>query len=238
MSSPLQDLFTGLIRTTSHATEGAIFITDAQRQRILRSLFDAYYADLGADRIIFDTGRAWCSLLPAVAELFPDSRVVCCVRNPAWILDSIEMHVQRNPFLIQRMFGFDSKANVYTRVEALTGKDGFVKRSLGNLRQAWFGALASRLIAIRYESLTGNPEETIGCLYDAIGEPRYAHDFNCVEYDEPQFDFNMGLPGFHRVSGAVRVNHRETILPPDIFKQHDDCFWNRPDQNPREVLVL
>ena len=238
VSGALPDLFSGLIRTMSHATEGSIFISDAQRRRILRSLFDAYYADLAVDKIIFDTGRLWCSLLPAVAELFPDSRVVCCVRNPAWILDSIEMHIQRNPFLTQRMFGFDSKGNVYTRVEALTGKDGFVKRSLGNLRQAWFGALASRLIAVRYESLTGNSEETIGRLYDAIGEPRYAHDFNRVEYDEPQFDFNMGLPGFHRVSGAVRVNKRETILPPDIFKQHDDCFWNRTGQNPRGVLVL
>ncbi|HKD08431.1 MAG TPA: sulfotransferase [Bryobacteraceae bacterium] len=238
MSGPLPEMFFSLIRTMSHASDTSIFITDTQRRRILRSVFEAYYADLASDKIIFDTGRAWCGLLPALVEMFPDARVVCCLRNPAWILDSIERHVQRNAFLTQRMFGFDSKGNVYTRVEALTGKDGFVKRSLAALRQAWFGEMAKRLIAVRYESLTANPDDTIGRIYDALGEPRYAHDFTSVEYDEPQFDFNMGLPGFHKVSGPVRVNNRETILPPDIFKQHDDCFWNRADQNSRGVLIL
>jgi sulfotransferase len=238
MSGPLPDILTGLIRSMSHVYDGSIFISDAQRKRILRGLFEAYYADLAGDKIIFDTGRAWSALLPALVEMFPDTRVICCVRNPAWILDSIERHVQRNPFLTQRMFSFDSKGNVYTRVEALTGKDGFVKRSLAGLRQAWFGELASRLIAVRYDSLTENPEETIGRLYEAIGEPGHAHDFSHVEYDEPQYDFNMGLPDFHRVSGPVRINKRETILPPDIFKQHDECFWNKPDHNPRGVVIL
>jgi sulfotransferase len=238
MSGPLPDVFTSLIRSMSHVHEGSIFISDGQRKRILRSLFEAYYADLSADKIIFDTGRAWCGLLPALVEIFPDARVVCLLRNPAWILDSIERHVQRNPFLTQRMFSFEARGNVYTRVEALTGKDGFVKRSLAALRQAWFGELANRLIAVRYESLTGSPDDAIGRIYDALGEPRYTHDFASVEYDEPQFDFNMGLPGFHKISGPVRVNTRETILPPDIFKQHDDCFWNKPGQNPRGVLIL
>jgi len=238
VSGPLQDVFSGLIRNMSRFYDESIFISDAQRKRILRSIFDAYYGELAGEKLTFDTGRAWCSLLPAIAELFPDARVVCCLRNPAWILDSIERHVQRNPFGTQRMFNFEPKANVYSRVEALTGKDGFVRRSLGNLRQAWFGEFAGRLVAVRYESLSANPDETIGRLYDAIDEPRFAHDFSNVEYDEPQYDLNLGLPGFHKVSGPVRVNKRDTILPPDLFKQHNDCFWDTTGQNPRGVLVL
>ena len=48
----------------------------------------------------------------------------------------------------------------------------------------------------------------------------------------------MGLPGFHRVSGPVRTNDRETILPPDLFRQHNNCFWDEPGQNPRGVQIL
>ena len=238
ISGPLADMFSGLVRSMSGFNESSVFVSDGQRKRILRSLFEAYYAELADSRSIFDTSRGWCALLPALAELYPDARIICCVRNPAWILDSIEMHVQRNAFGTQRMFGFDAKGNVYTRVEALTGKDGFVRKSLGNLRQAWFGEFGARLVAVRYESLVGRPEDTIGRLYDEIGEPRYGHDFDHVEYDEPQFDANLGLPGFHKVSGPVRTTTRETILPPDIFKQHNDCFWNLPDQNPRSVVIL
>jgi sulfotransferase len=238
VSGPLADVFAGLIRNMSRFYDESVFISDEQRRRILRSIFDAYYGKLANEKVIFDTGRAWCALLPALAELFPDARVLCCVRSTAWILDSIERHVQRNPFGTQRMFNWESKGNVYSRVEALTGKDGFVRKSLGNLRQAWFGEFANRLVAIRYESLTTNPEGTIARLYEVVGEPRFDHDFSSVEYDEPQYDLNLGLPGFHRVSGPIRVNARETILPPDLFKQHNECFWDMPGQNPRSVLVL
>jgi sulfotransferase len=238
ISGPMAEMFTSLLRSMSGFNDASIFISDDQRKRVLRALFEAYYADLAEGSLIFDTSRAWCSLLPALAELFPNARVVCCVRNPAWILDSIERHVQRNAFATQRMFSHDSRGNVYTRVEALTGKDGFVKKAIGSLRQAWFSEFASRLIAIRYESLAQEPEATISRLYDALDETRYAHDFNHVEYDEPQFDANMGLPGFHRVSGPVKADVRETILPPELFAQHDQCFWNAKDQNPRGVLIL
>jgi sulfotransferase len=136
------------------------------------------------------------------------------------------------------VFNHGPTGSVYSRVEALTSKDGFVKRALGNLRQAWFGEFAGRLIAIRYESLVQQPNETIDRVYDLLNEPRYAHDFDNVEYDEPLSDANMGLPGFHRVSGPVRAATRETILPPDVFAQHDRCFWNAKDQNPQGVLVL
>jgi len=238
ISGPLAEIFSGLIRNMSGANESAIFISDSQRRRILKGLFDAYYADLQDRRLIFDTHRGWCAHLPALAELFPEARMICCVRNPAWILDSIETNVQRNPFGAQRMFSFDARGNVYTRTEALMGKDGFVRRSLGNLRQAWFGEFANRLIVVPYESLVANPGETMKRLYDTLGENAFAHDFNSVEYDEPQFDANLGLPGFHRVTGPVRVQTRQTILPPDIFRQYNESFWNAADQNPRCVLTL
>jgi sulfotransferase len=238
VSGPMADMFTNLLRSMSGFNDTSIFISDDQRKRVLRSIFEAYYADLIEGRVIFDTSRSWSALLPAVAELFPAARVMCCVRSPAWILDSIERHVQNNAFGTQRMFNHDPRGNVYTRVETLTGKDGFVKRALGNLRQAWFGEFANRLIAIRYESLVQQPGETIGRLYDLLGEPQYDHDFDNVEYDEPAFDANMGLPGFHRVSGPIRASSRETILPPDLFAQHDQCFWNAEDQDRRGISIL
>ncbi|MDE3196276.1 MAG: sulfotransferase [Acidobacteriota bacterium] len=237
VSTPLADLFAALVRSMSGFNDASIFIGDAQRKRVLRGLVEAYYAGHSAERV-FDTNRNWTAFLPAIAELFPEARMICCLRNPAWILDSIERQIQRNAVNAARMFGFDSKANVYTRVETLMGKDGFVRRSLGNLRQAWFGLLADRLIAIPYDSLTQRPAETMAALYSELGEPAFAHNFDHVEYDEPLFDSSLGLPGFHRVFGPVIHRTRETILPPDLFRQYDQSFWNDADQNPRAVRVL
>ena len=50
---------------------------------------------LNERQIVFDTNRSWCAMLPALAALYPSSRVICCVRNPAWILNSFESLVQR-----------------------------------------------------------------------------------------------------------------------------------------------
>ena len=238
ISTSLADLFAGLVRSMSGFNDGSIFITDAQRKRILRSVVEAYYAGISENRVIVDTNRNWTAFLPALTELFPDARVICCVRNPAWILDSIERHVQRNSLGAARMFNFEARGNVYTRVETLMGKEGFVRRALGNLRQAWFGEDANRLIAIPYESLTQRPSETMAALYTALGERDFGHNFDHVEYEEPQFDANMGLPGFHSVRGPIVHTVRETILPPDLFRQYDQCFWSEPGQNPRGVRIL
>ena len=36
--------------------------------------------------------------MPAVSRLFPDAKVIACVRNVSWVFDSIEKLVQRNVF--------------------------------------------------------------------------------------------------------------------------------------------
>ena len=68
-------------------------------------------------------------------SLFPDSRVICCVRNPAWILDSIERRVQNAGLSRSRMFPDDAAENVYTRVEFML-KKGILSGSTQALRQA------------------------------------------------------------------------------------------------------
>jgi len=235
MSTPVADLFRTLLNALS-AHEGALFISAAQREALLRGLLESYYADMTATKVIFDTNRTWCSMLPAISQLFPAARVICLVRNPAWILDSVERAVQRNPLVAPKMFG-NELTNVYNRTESMI-KSHFLGPSLSALRQAWYSEHARRLIAIRYDSLTENPAGVADALYDALGEERFAHDFEHLDYDEPEFDARLGMPGFHKVGARVKAEKRETILPPDIFNQHNQNFWELLGQNPRGVMVL
>lgn len=234
MSTPLADLTAILVRSMSEH-EGASLISPEQRERMARALAEAYYSEM-AGRVVFDTGRRWCSMLPLVAQLFPGARVICCLRSPAWIIDSVERAIQRNPLLAPRMFGHDL-GNVYQRTEKMI-KDGMIAGSLGGLRQAWFSEHANRLIAVRYDSLCRDPGNVIDALYREIGEPRFAHDFDHLDYDAPEFDAYLGVPGFHRVFGGVRAEKRDTILPLDIFNQYHQEFWESPEENPRGVTIL
>ena len=126
MTGPIAPLF-GTLRTAMGAHHDmSVLIDNAQRERLLRGLFKAYYEHLPEERVIFDTNRGWCGFIPAVVQLFPNAKFICCVRSPAWILDSIERLVQRNSFLPSKMFSQEGAATVYGRVQALMHPEGGV----------------------------------------------------------------------------------------------------------------
>jgi sulfotransferase len=71
--------------------------------------FANYYNEIQNEKRIFDTNRVWSAKLPALSELFPKTRVVCCVRDAPWIIDSIERVVRGNVFELSGVFGFEPR---------------------------------------------------------------------------------------------------------------------------------
>ena len=76
-------------------------------------------------------------------------------------------------------------------------------------------------------------------LYEFLGEQYFDHDFECVEYDAPEFDSQLGLDGLHRVHKKVEARPRRTILPPDLFERYSKlAFWrNLPDSAAYRIVV-
>jgi sulfotransferase len=227
ISSPLGPLFHATRNAMGAWTETSVLLDDAQRERILRGLFDAYYADRADKRLILDTNRAWCARLPALKRLFPDGKVICCVRSVAWIMDSIERLTREHAFHESRLFNNDSeRATVFTRVDALTQNDRFVGFAWSALKEAVYGEHADSLLLVDFDLLTAAPGKVLDLVYDFLGEPRFQHDFENIAFDEPAFDQNLGLPGLHRVQPRVAPVRRRTVLPPDLFARLDALsFW-------------
>lgn len=241
MTSPVGGVFNAMMTATSARTEGAVFIDDDQRERLLRAVFDAYYADIHPHKVVFDTNRQWTTKLPALTRLFPGAKMVCCVRNPAWVIDSIENLIRRNAFELSGIFNFEPGGTVYSRVEGLGKGDGMAGFAWNALREAIFGPQSDRLLLVRYETLTTNPLSALAAVYDHIGEPLFAHDPCNIEpaYDMIEFDLRIGTPGLHHVGRAVRPAERPTVLPPDLFKRYEgDAFWDDPANLPPTVRVI
>ena len=96
-----------MLAEMSAGNEGSVFFDPAQRAAVLRGLFDSYYHDIHPARTVFDTSRGWTGRLDLLARLFPDARVICCVRPIPWIIDSVERLIRRNPFELSKIFGFE-----------------------------------------------------------------------------------------------------------------------------------
>lgn len=239
MSSPVGSLFMAMQGATSRRNETAVFIDEAQKIELLRNIFTSYYHAIHPQKLVFDTNRAWCSKLPALVRLFPKAKVICCVRQVSWIMDSVERIIRQNPFELSGIFGFEPTNTVYTRVGRLATSDGLVGFALDALREAYFGEHADRLILVGYEALVRQPQETMQQLYRFIGEDYYQHDFDNVEYDASEFDIALGTPNLHTVRRKVEWVERKTVLPPELFNRFvNDAFWAVPQANVNRVPVL
>lgn len=238
MSGPVAGLFSSLLGEMSARNEFSVFITDDRRRRVLRGLFEQYYADEPAE-VVFDTNRAWCARLPALAALFPESRVIACVRHVPWIVDSVERLVRQNTFQPSSIFNYSPGGTVYTRANGIAGADGMLGYAYDALKEAFYGDYADRLLLVQYETLVGDPAKALGAIYDFIGEPVFQHDFEQVDYDASEFDVKAGTPGLHAVRPKVEARERPTILPPDVFRRFEnDAFWTNPQLNPRGVRIV
>ena len=241
MSSPLCHLVRTMLAETSQRSEWAAFLDDDIRKRLLVGMFEAYYHAASPETVIFDTNRGWTTKLPALVELFPEAKVVCCVRNPAWILDSIESLIRRNAFELSGIFNFDAGSTVYSRVEGLASAAGMFGFAYNALREAIYGPQSDRLLLVRYETLTANPLAALAAIYDFVGEELYPHDPRHIEpcYDMVEFDMRLGTPGLHDVGRKVAARERKPILPPDLFLRYQkDAFWDDASLVPPTVKII
>lgn len=226
MSSPVAGLFDSLIAQVSAGTELSTMVDHDQRARLLRGLFDSYYADF-KEPVIFDTNRSWTAQLPALMQLFPDTKVICLVRDLSWIMDSLERQYRQNAFEHTRLFNSaGERSTVFTRVEALAGANRLVGYPWHALKEACYSEFAERIVIVEYDLITHRPADVFKLIYEFLGEEPFEHDFEAVDYDAPRFDAQLGLDGLHRVHRKVEPRPRETVLPPDLFERYSKlAFW-------------
>ena len=240
MSSPIGALFQEVLTAMGAQHDYSVLINEEQRRNILRGLFESYYRDIFHKKVVFDTNRCWCSKMDAIAELYPQARVIACVRDLAWIMDSFERLFRKNPLLISRMFKPAETITVYSRMDALVGTSGPVRFAWNALREALYGEYADRLVIVEYDDLARDPERTIERIYDACRLPRFNHDFDHVSYEDGrEFDNQFGTPGLHSVSGKVRYSERQSVLPPDLLQRFaKKCFWRDAHPTRRDVSAM
>jgi len=238
MTSPVGALFSSMLNQFSAGSEFGPVIDQPMRRRLLRGLFDTYYAEHSDKGFIFDTNRMWCAKLPALLDLFPDTKIIACVRNVAWVMDSIERLYRANPYENTKLFHDDTERNsVFSRVDTLAQRNRLVGYAWSALKEAYYSEHAQALLLIDYDLLAHAPDKCMRLVYDFIGQPFFEHDFERVQYDAPAFDQALGLAGLHRVRPRVGTIARRTVLPPDLFAQYAALsFWQNGEHSAANVI--
>lgn len=224
--SPLGQILVDTLTAMGATNEAHGFISDTQRSNVLRAMFKAFYADAGR-AVTFDNNRRWTANASLVATLYPDAKIICCVRHPAAIVDSFERLFRANPLRLSKIHGGVANTTVYGRTQTIMDGDGVLGYALNAFRDAYFGPERKRLVIVNYDDLCRFPKQVLEDLHAALHEPMRAYDFNRIDPipDSAAFDQHVSTPGLHDLKSKVVYEKRDSILPPDLYARLPKPFW-------------
>lgn len=213
ITDPLATMTKGVIETSQDGPGIKIEVPVSRRINIVKSMFEGYYQDVDKE-VIFNTNRAWTLLTPQLKEIYPQSKLIVCVRDINWILDSFEVAHRKHPLSVNTVTGGLS-GTVYSRAEMLMDEKGIVGFPYVGIKQAITSNEKNNLMLVEYDQLCRNPGAIMKAVYSFIDEPHFEHDFNNVENSWDEYDAEIGIP-LHTTRKKVEFIPRKSILPPDI----------------------
>ena len=237
IASPLQGIVTNTIEFMS-ICESNLILTVERRNDILLSLFNGYYSFLEKP-IIFDTSRVWTKNTTLLQQLFPNTKILCCVRDIAWIINSFETINKKNPFYTNLLIAKEYSGNVFSRSDWMMDKNNGVISVPWIALQEGFAINPEMIYFVEYDNLCKNPENEMKNIYKFLEKPYYSHDFDNVEYSNHNFDMSCNLKDLHTVRKKVEYKEQKKVLPLDLWEKYESMnmeFW-RKGHNPDPDII-
>jgi sulfotransferase len=236
ISSPVQGLVASTINVIT-SSESNHLIDEDRRKHILKSIFNAFYDDV-TPKIVFDTSRGWTAKTSLLKDLYPKTKIICCVRDLPWILDSFERIAAKNSLYNATLTDDEASQTVTTRCDALMDvkKEGQVVKPYYFLEE---GLLLNpdMILLVEYESLCKKPESVMRELYEFIGKPYFDHDFKNVEYENEVYDKALNMKSLHTVRKEVTWQQRPSILPKSVWDKYGGKeFWRKSE--PAKLMTI
>jgi sulfotransferase len=229
IASPLSMITENIVRVFSEC-ENSTHIDETRRINTVQSVFDGYYSHL-SQSTIFDTSRSWTRNTSLLSKVFPNSKILCCVRNVDEIVNSFEKLWSTNSLYYKQINDFTYSLNIFERSDEIYNrsiiphysslKEGYVK----NPEMIHF---------VDYESLCKFSEKTMKDIYEFIGMNYYSHDFNELNYENPDFDLKSGTPNLHKIKPVVYYEDCRYYIPEEIKQKYQQMrmeFWKPYNQS-------
>ena len=225
ISSPVSGIFLETIKIFSR-TENSQNIDVEKRKESLLGFIEGYYKNVNRP-VIFDTSRDWTSKTSLLKTLFPNTKIICCVRDIAWILDSFEKITKKNCLSNNPFVQLEDSTEVKNRCASLMDpvKGGQLYLPLKSLEEG-LAANPEMIHLVEYDDLCKSPEQTMRKIYNFLNIEYYPHDYNNVEYTNELFDLSIDMRDLHTVRKKVEYKPRNTILPQSVWdKYKGQEFW-------------
>lgn len=238
ISSPVEGLCTTAVDLLT-GCESNFIINEKRRISILQHIFEGFYSEIEKP-IVVDTSRAWTKRISLLKTLFPDTKILCCVRDIVQILNSFEIIFKKNSLYANTLVKEDLRHHVFSRCDSLMdNKEGIITTNWLNLQEGYY-SYPEMIYLVEYETLCKNPENTLKQIYNFLNLSYYEHDFENLEYSNESFDIVCNLKDLHTVKRKVEYNPPRMILPPEIIEKYSNAsmeFWKKNSKNSVKTLL-
>ncbi|WP_175500642.1 sulfotransferase family protein [Litoreibacter janthinus] len=210
--SPAHSVFCHLTEAWAQQDGPLSFVDASTRTALLRASMDAVHHGRAMDSVVFDNNPEWLPHMASLAELFPLSRFILLVRDPARI--AAEM--------AQETGGAQTPA-------ALMSDHGVIGKPVGCIQAALTSKAAERLLLIDYDRLLSDPERVMNAMYSFLGDVVFTHDFRALPPAAPRAQrMPMGLA---RRVAAIGDGTRRRI------QKNDLPIWRRSSGSAATMLL-
>ena len=210
-TTPTSGLLELLYRSRNGYTESPEF--KAQDEETMKKAFmgycrgglEGYFNNITDKKYVVDKSRAWGVNHDFLNMFYEDPKIVCMLRDPRDVFTSMEKNYRKNPHINS---GVVNNAELKgTTVEKRI--DHWVANMPVGLSLDWLRDIVSqgihkKMLFIKFEDLTKNPQVELNKVYDFFGVERYQHDFNNIEQITQEDDRIHGIFGDHKIRQEVK----------------------------------
>jgi|688.fasta_scaffold250003_1 sulfotransferase len=227
-TSPLLEYVYAARANYSNTPEAKSALTqDLMKQGFLnfcRKGIEGYSEAITEKEIYLDKSRGWLHYADFLWELNPDAKIIVMVRDIRGICSSLEKKWRANPEIldsrdqpnIQDFITVDQRVNHFLNDPPL----GIALKRLFNANQT--GTL-KKMLVIRAEDFSINPEKTMRSVYEYINEPYFDMDYSNVQQVTIENDRigDFGIYGDHKIRKDIQPLEKDStaILGTQICNQ-------------------
>ena len=163
-----------------------------------------FFESITDKKYVIDKSRGWGVHYNFLNSFHPDPKIICMIRDPRAIMASMEKNFRKNQHLDSGLVNHAEMTGTTTekRVDIWVGSQP-VGLAMERLYQIVKEGINEKMLFIKFENLTQNPQKEIEKVYNFLELPQFKHDFNNVEQITQEDDQVYGMYGDHTIKSKV-----------------------------------
>lgn len=165
---------------------------------------NSYFEAITDKKYVIDKSRGWGVHYDFLNSFYPNPKIVCMIRDPRAIMASMEKNFRKNQHLDSGIVNHAEMTGTTTEKRIDNWVAGPpVGLAMERLYQMVKEGINEKILFIKFENLTSNPEKEIKRIYDFLEVPKFKHDFNNVKQITKEDDEVYGIYGDHNIKSKI-----------------------------------